>query len=172
LDPWQGLDKVVQAVRAAADRGLPVRLSIVGDGPEASKIRGRVEELGLRERVTTTGRVGPEEMAGYLARSDIGVSAYCGREEFSGLKLLDYKAAGLATIASGRNGKPEVLRDGLTGRIVEPCSQPALDAALVELAGDAALRREMGRRARLEAEEQHSWSATAAKLSSLMEGLV
>ena len=110
-------------------------------------------------------------MAAYLAQADIGVCPYCGRVEYSGLKLLDYKAAGLATIASGANGQPVVLRQGVTGLIVPPCDEEQLSAAIVELCRNHDLRRQMGRTARMEAEEQHSWRNTAQRLDTIFQPL-
>ena len=55
-----------------------------------------VHELGIEEWVVFTGHLSAHQFASHLAGADIGVSPYCGRVEYSGLKLLDYKSAGLA----------------------------------------------------------------------------
>lgn len=83
------------------------------------------------------------------------------------MKLLDYKAVGLAIIASGENGQPSVLEHGSTGWIVPPCDLEALFQALLRLSMDIDLRKRMGRQARIEAEVQHSWCQTATKLQEL-----
>ena len=133
LDPWQGLPAIVSATHAVRAQGVDLRLTIIGDGRDRGAIESAVNELGLRQQVTMAGWLPPAKMAEELAQCEIGVSAYAGRKEFSGLKLLDYKADGLATISSGAGGEPKVLRDGVTGRIVPPGSQSDLTAALLEL---------------------------------------
>ncbi|MDV7397278.1 glycosyltransferase family 4 protein, partial [Arthrospira platensis SPKY1] len=102
------------------------------------------------------------------AQADIGVSPYCGWPEFSGLKILDYKAAGLPTIASGQDGQPVTLRHEETGLIVPPCDGAALQTAIVRLCADAPLRRRLGQTARLEAERQHTWQHTVNRIEQVM----
>ena len=92
------------------------------------------------------------------------MAPYCGWPELSGLKVLDYKAAGLPTIASGRDGHPPTLKHGQTGLIVPPCNTEPLCQAIVQLCADGVLRRRMGQAARLEAESMHGWDETARRL--------
>ena len=80
---------------------------------------------------------------------------------------MDYKAAGLATIASGANGQQVVIKDGQTGVIVPPCDETALAEALLTLSRDHTLRRQMGSLARIEAEREHSWRHTAQRLEAI-----
>jgi glycosyltransferase involved in cell wall biosynthesis len=92
--------------------------------------------------------------------------------EFSGLKLFDYKAAGLATVASGANGQPTTLKHEQTALIVPPCDEDALSAAMIRLAHDAELRRQMGQAARLEAEACHSWRHTAVQITDIFNSTI
>jgi glycosyltransferase involved in cell wall biosynthesis len=83
---------------------VSLRLILVGAGTQREELEPLAAAHGLRPLVRFTGVLQPSEFAPYLRMADIGLSPYCGRVEFSGLKLLDYKAAGLATIASGQAG--------------------------------------------------------------------
>jgi len=87
--------------------------------------------------------------------------------EFSGLKLFDYKAAGLAIIVSGRDGQPATIQHGVTGWIVPPGEDAPLSDAMQRLALDLKLRQEMGRAARLQAETTHGWQHTAMNLERI-----
>jgi glycosyltransferase involved in cell wall biosynthesis len=118
------------------------------------------------------GHLGLPQYAPLLAGADIGVSPYCGWPEFSGLKVLDYKAAGLPTIASGINGHPPTLKTGETGLIVPPCSVEALCDAIVRLCADSPQRRRMGQAARLEAEAMHGWDQTADRLVRIFRAVL
>lgn len=171
FEPWHGLGVLLNAVAKARQQGATIALYLLGAGPERPNLERQIQALQLQEVVTLTGFVDMPTMAGYLAQADIGVCPYCGRVEYSGLKLLDYKAAGLATIASGANGQPVVLQHGVTGLIVPPCDEDGLSTAIVELSRDHELRRQMGRTARAEAEEQHSWRNTAQRLDAIFQPL-
>lgn len=172
FDPWQGVTVLLYAISQVIRRGTLVHLLLLGSGSEMQDARGLAQELGIASHVTFTGRLAGAEYAEKMAQADIGVAPYCGRDEFSGLKLLDYKAAGLATIASGRNGEPAVIIDGKTGRIVPPCDENALCDAIATLCFRVETRKQMGRTARVEAEQFHSWANTAERLNELFTRVV
>lgn len=171
FEAWSGLGVLLKALAGARQQGASLKLCLLGAGPEQAKLARQIQELGLHDVVSMPGFVDIQTMAAHLAQADIGLCPYCGRVEYSGLKLLDYKAAGLATIASGANGQPVVLRHGVTGLIVPPCDEAGLRTALVELCRNDELRRQLGRTARLEAEEQHSWRNTAQRLDAIFQSL-
>jgi glycosyltransferase involved in cell wall biosynthesis len=167
FQPWQGVEILLRALAGEA-RLAHTRLTLIGPteglGVGAQQMAAA---LGLLPRVTFTGALDAESYAPILAHSDIGLAPYCGWPEYSGLKLLDYKAAGLAVIASGRDGRPACLDHGRTGWIVPPCDETALAEALVQLVQDPQLRRQLGQNARIEAEAYHGWDATARRLDAI-----
>ena len=165
--PWHGVPILLRAVAGARAAGAQVRLMLIGSGERAQEARDLTAELGLADSVTFAGHLQPAEYAPLLAAADAGVSPYCGWPEFSGLKVLDYKAAGLPTIASGTGGHPPTVRDGHTGMVVPPCGVEALRDAIVRLCANPSLRRRMGQAARLEAERLHAWEHTAERLEAI-----
>jgi glycosyltransferase involved in cell wall biosynthesis len=166
FQPWQGVDILIRAIQRAVLE-VDLQLWLIGAGAGLVEARRQIEGAHLASRVVFTGNLSAEEFGPLLARSDIGVSAYCGWREYSGLKLLEYKAAGLAIIASGEGDQPRTLRHSETGWLVPPCDEAALTAALIQLANDPGLRRRLGQAAREEAERQHSWSETGRRLTVL-----
>lgn len=169
FEAWHGLGVLLRAVAQARHQGAPVDLTLLGAGPEQAAIEGQIVDYGLEAVVTLAGFVDSQRLAIHLAEADIGLCPYCGRVEYSGLKLLDYKAAGLATIASGIQGQPAVLRHGVTGLIVPPCNETALAQAIVTLSARHEQRRAMGRQARQEAETAHHWRHTAQQLDRIFQ---
>lgn len=172
FEPWHGVTVWLRAMALTRAEGVPIKSVLIGAGSELERIKQLIGELNLDRRVMLTGQLAAPQFAPYLAGADIGVSPYCGRVEYSGLKLLDYKGAGLATIASGENGQPAILEHGRTGWIVPPCDEEALGQALVQLAANTELRRRIGQEARLEAERCHSWRHTAQQLNNVFNQVV
>jgi glycosyltransferase involved in cell wall biosynthesis len=172
FDPWQGTSILIRAVAMGRAQGVPLNLLLIGSGPEREAAEQLVRAHHLTAFVTFTGPLAPSQYARLLARADIGVSPYCGGSEYLGMKLIDYKAAGLAIIASGEHGQPRVIEHGRTGWIVPPCDRDALYDAIVRLVSDAGLRRQMGTAARIEAEQLHGWSRTADQLDALFSRVV
>jgi glycosyltransferase involved in cell wall biosynthesis len=169
FEPWHGVLKLLEAMEGVVAAGANVHLVLIGSGTLQRQIREFIDARGLAPHVTMTGQLPIDQVAARLAHADIGAAPYCGWMEYSGLKLFDYKAAGLAIIASGENGQPDTLSHERTALIVPPCDVQALAAGIVRLAGDEALRRSMGHAGRLEAEEQHSWRHTALQLQGVFE---
>lgn len=167
--PWHGVDKLLRAAAALVRAGTHITVTLIGSGSGEAAARSLTCALGLEDQVTFTGRLAAADYAAVLADSDIGVSPYCGWQEYSGLKIFDYKAAGLACVASGEGGRPSSIRHGRTGWIVPPCSESALAEALALLAADARLRRRLGRAARLEAERRHAWEHSVRQLMQIFE---
>ncbi len=167
FQPWQGIPILLRAFSQAYYQGANIRLVLIGSGSSLSEINQLIDELKINRRITLTGRLRSDEYAPYLAKADIGVAPYCGRFEFSGLKIIDYMAAGLATIASGENGQPAILTHGRTGWIIPPCNHDALCDAIIRLSNDKELTRQIGRAARLEAENKYSWQNTARQLEGI-----
>jgi glycosyltransferase involved in cell wall biosynthesis len=156
LKPWHGIELLCEAFEMlASDQRF--RLLVIGDGPGAAA----VEEVRKRhgDRVTLTGAVPHEEVPRLLRDVDIAVAPYSKLERFyySPLKLLEYMAAGVPTVASAIGQVSELIRDGATGILVPPGDADALRDAIVRLADDSKLRKRIGREAALEAATQHSW---------------
>ncbi|MEM8863885.1 MAG: glycosyltransferase family 4 protein [Chloroflexota bacterium] len=166
---WHGIDVGIKAFAQAVQDRPDMRLYLIGSGPMEPELRKLVDELAIEDKVDFLGHMKPEDMASVLNQCHVGLSPYCGRDEFSGLKLLDYKAAGLATIASGRDGNPEVIQNGETGCIVTPCDEDDLAHALVYLADKRDVCQKMGQKARQEAEDLHSWGYAAKQIDKILK---
>jgi glycosyltransferase involved in cell wall biosynthesis len=172
FDPWQGLGLMLRGIAKALQGGADVCFTVVGSGREELALKAMAQALGLSDRVVFTGHLPIQGLAHCLAEQDVGLCFYTDRAEYSGLKLLDYKAAGLATIAAGEKGQPDVIEHEVTGLIVPPGDEDALCAALLRLWAHPERAWAMGRRARRDAERRHSWMHTAATLSQLFGSLV
>lgn len=170
--PWHGIAILLRAVSRVLADCHKLRVVLIGSGPGMEEAQQLVNDLGLEEIVEFTGSLSAAKYAPILADTDIGVSPYCGWQEYSGLKLFDYKAAGLACIASGENGQPKTLGHAETGWIVPPCDVEALAAALRRMILDPTLRRSLGQAARFEAEAQHGWNHTTDKVEKLLQSVI
>lgn len=166
FEPWHGITVLLQAVSKVIHR-VPVKVLLIGTGSELNSINDMINTLGLNEKVVLTGQLNLDQVSEYLAHADIGIAPYCGRAEYSGLKLLDYKAAGLAIITSGADSQPSIIDHMKTGWVVPPCDPEALSEAIIYLVQEKAVRKSLGKAARLEAEKIHSWQHTAEELGAL-----
>jgi len=170
--PWHGVEILLRAFSRLKKQGVSARLTLIGAGVNFETCQQQAREAGIEAQVNFTGQLPAEKYAPLLASADIGVSPYCGWKEFSGMKLFDYKAAGLAIIASGENGQPDTLAHGRTGWIIPPCDEEALYLALLRFCQDDQLRRAVGQAARIDAESYHSWDHTAIEIEKVFKTLM
>ncbi len=121
-----------------------VRLVLVGEGPERSRLEQLVESGGLASHVVLHGR----EPDARQLNTAFDVVALTSRSEGLPNAMLEAAAAGRPVVATDVGGMREVVLDGVTGLLVPSGDRPALARALVRLADDPALRCQMGRAAR------------------------
>lgn len=124
--------------------GHPVRLTLVGDGPERHRLQRAADGLGLAEAVTFAGRVVPAAplIAGHR------VYVHASRMESFGLALVEAMACGRPVFAPAVGATAELLRDGREGRLWDLEDPDGAAGALVELFADATLERRLGAGAR------------------------
>ena len=91
--------------------------------------------------------------------------------ESFGLVALEAQACGRPVVASGVSGLRSVVRDEVSGYLIDD-HDPAIYAERIgRLLADPELAQQMGRRGRLLA-QRFSWTRTADRLGSLFEGAI
>jgi glycosyltransferase involved in cell wall biosynthesis len=140
---------LVEAMALLRPRAPEARLVVCGEGPLRGALEARVRERGLGDRVVFAG------FRRDLDRLLPAFSVFCLSSHLEGLgtSLLDAMAFGLPIVATAAGGIPEVVQDGVNGRLAPPREPAALAAALAAVLGDDERRRgygEAGRRLFLE----------------------
>lgn len=164
LRPWHGLALLAEAFALLRRRGPESRLLVVGDGPGRADLERDLERRGALEATRFVGRVPAAEVADWLGRAQVGVAPYSKSADFyfSPLKVFEYMAAGLPTVATAVGQLRQLIADGADGLLCPPGDAAAFAAALDRLRLDPALGRELGARARETALREHTWDAVVA----------
>jgi 2-deoxystreptamine N-acetyl-D-glucosaminyltransferase/2-deoxystreptamine glucosyltransferase len=145
----------VDAVLAHALMGPGVSLVVVGDGPLRAAVEAAVADSPARHRVHLVGLVPHERVPAYLQHADAFVLP--AQYEELGSVLVEAMAAGLPVVANDVGGIPDLVTDGVTGRLVERGDLPALAKALDESLADPST----AIAARAHVERQYAWPALA-----------
>jgi glycosyltransferase involved in cell wall biosynthesis len=121
------------AVRALAGlRDVNGRFVIAGDGPEKATLTGPAAELGLADRVESTGEIRPAESASWSSRAAVMLFPALRPEPF-GLVGAEALAYGKPIVAFAGGAVDEWLWPGETGLRVAAHTPAALGAAIREL---------------------------------------
>ena len=168
LGPTKGLAVLIDAVGRLVRAGRAVALTVLGEGPLRATLEAQVQALGLRRVVRLAGTASREEVRRTLARATLFalpcVVVGAGRHDGLPVALLEAMATGLAVVTTPVGGIPEVVRDGVTGRLVTPGDAEALARALAELLDDPAGRVRLGTAARMQMAADFSRERAAARL--------
>lgn len=160
-----GVSKLLEAFRTVASVHPQWRLAIIGDGPFRARLETESMKSGLGGKVSFLGLV--ENVFPEMARAD--VYAHISMQEGLPLSLLNAMALGKPVLATSVGGMPEVVADGVTGRLVPP-STNAIASGLEELIADATLRKRLGEAARKWVVNHLTWDDVAARHLALVRG--
>lgn len=161
--PVKGLRILLEALK---DVKTPVRLTIVGDGPDRAILERAAAPLGGRVRFT--GYLSQAQVAETLAATHVVVLPSFA--EGVPVMLMEAMASSLPVIATQVAGTSELVEEGVSGRLVSPGNAAALTQAIDALAADPDLRQRMGEKGRAKVCAEFDGSAEARRLAAFFAG--
>jgi glycosyltransferase involved in cell wall biosynthesis len=150
LVPKKGMRVLLPALAALPRTAW--RYDHVGGGPLLAQLQAEAERLGIADRITWHGALPEDRVLEAYRTADLFVlaSRIAPDGDRDGLPnvLLEAGAMELAVVASGVAAVPELIEDGVNGRLVPPDDPAALAGALARLIADPAARLRLGWAAR------------------------
>jgi len=138
---------------------------LVGDGPDAGRLRALAGELGVGDRVHLTGHLSDDAIADAYATADlyVGLSRVDNaiNAEGFGISFVEAAASGTPSLAGDSGGVRSAVRHGETGLVVDASDAQAVAAALGTLLTDDACTARMGAAARDAVERHYNWDRVA-----------
>lgn len=168
LDSVKDLPTLVAAFQIVLSSHPSAKLVLIGDGPERSRLEKAIMAEGLRDCVALAGY--RADARALLAALDVYVN--CSIFEGVSLTILEAMAAGVPVIATRVGGTPEVVQDGVTGRLV-PARQPVVLAeTLKAVLTDTARAHSIATCGRAQVEERFSLARMVRTYAAIYEGRV
>jgi starch synthase len=177
-------------LRAAALLPPEVQLVLCAGAPDTPEILAEVRDGVAALQQLRSGVVWIDRLLSQVELSAVLTSAttfVCPSiYEPLGIVNLEAMACGAPVVGTATGGIPEVVEDGVTGRLV-PIDQAQdgtgtpidpdrfvadLAAALIEVLGDPAMARRMGEAGRRRAETLFSWDSIAARTKEIYSALI
>lgn len=158
----------VAAAEGALRADPRLRFFIAGDGELRPEVEREIAERRLGDRVRLLGW--RQDAPDVLAAMDLFLLT----SRFEGLPraVLQAMAAGVPVVATAVGGTPEVVRDGVTGRLVPPGDPSAAARAVAELAADPAGRARCAAAAATRLGDEFDIRGMVAALDRLYLGLL
>jgi colanic acid/amylovoran biosynthesis glycosyltransferase len=158
LVPQKGLDYLVTALSHLDRDGVRFRALIFGEGSERARLDAMVKQFGLESKIDFIGILPHREVVTLLGSADMFVmpSISAKNRFIDGLPnvVAEAMACGAVVIASRLSGIPELIEDGVEGKLVPSEDSEAIAEALKELAAHPDRMRDIARCARARVEAQ------------------
>lgn len=161
-------DVLVRCFAEAHKKNSTLRLVLVGNGPLYDDLQALIDSLGIGGVVKLMGYV-PDVLPYYQHVMDINVLA--SSNEGLGISVIEASACELPSIVTDCTGLREVVDDRVTGYTFDMDDSSQLMEAIVRLANDPALRKNMGLAAREKAEKLFSLEEYKSAIVRQVENL-
>src|SRR3989344_9498339 len=139
-----------------------------GDGPQRKNIEERISELGIGNNVKLLGL--RNDIPEILKTIDLFVLPTL--QEALGTSFIEAMAMGKPVVGTKAGGVPEVVKDGISGILVEPENPAALAGAIISLLRNRERMRQMGDAGRKIVEENYSIDVMVKRLYDFYNFLV
>lgn len=168
LDPSKGQWHLIPMMQIVRQRLPDARLIIAGDGSVRGRLERDIAASGQGDAIRLLGmRLDVDEL---LSASDLLVLA--SEREAVGLPLLEAMRLGKPVVATRIGGVPEIVEDGVTGRLAPPADPEALAAAVVEVLTTPGAAERMGAAGRRLVAERFDAADSARRLAAVYRSLV
>ncbi len=181
LERLKGVEVAIRALALLRDRqhddlrllvlGEDARHGLINDGEESEKerLKAVTSSIGVRDRVDFLGTVAHHELPYFYGASDVCIMP--SYSESFGLVALEAQACGRPVVGSAASGLRSVVRDGISGYLLDSHDPAVYAARIGRLLAEQELADQMGREGRLLA-QGFSWTRTADRLQDLFERVV
>lgn len=146
LVPWKGFKMLIKIMPQLIPSNQFLRLVIVGDGPDLNKLKSMIKNFKLEKKVFLVGRKSKDELANYLAASDLFI-LNTGYEGFSH-QILEAMIAGVPIITTDVGGNKEIIRHGENAFVVNYNDEFDLVEAVKMLWGSEERKRRLAHQGR------------------------
>jgi phosphatidyl-myo-inositol dimannoside synthase len=166
---YKGMDTLILAMPRLLLRWPDLQLVMVGAGDDRDWLVNLAQDSGVQSHVHfLSGLTYPEISACYAAAE---VFALPSRGEGFGFVYLEAMARGKPVIGGAHGGAPEVIRDGVTGYVVQHGDAVQLATSIDALLANPELAQQMGARGRERVEKEFRFTVFAKAFKKILREL-
>lgn len=152
FDPIKDFSSAIEVMRYLVQAKPDLKLYLLGDGEDREILENKVKELHLEENVIMPGFVSAEEVAKYLAKSDVFVMTSI--KECFPMVILEAYDAGLPVVAFDvLTGPRELVVDNMTGYLIENRSPEQMAEKILDILNNKEKLKEMSANSLVEAKK-------------------
>jgi hypothetical protein len=168
--PKKGFDILIKAFALVKNRFPDLKLFLVGDGPERSRLEAICGDLGLKESVLFCGLMENKDVPKILMSCEFFVLP--SRKEPFGIVILEAMATKKAVIAMDVGGVPEIVQDRKNGLLVKNHTPEALADSIVYLLKNPEFASKLGENGRKLVESGYTWEIIADRYLKVYQSVL
>lgn len=176
LVPKKGMDVLVKAFAKVRKKYPDARLTIVGDGPERSRLKKLSRKYGLKRRIRWKGELPHRRVRKQLRKAHIFVlasrTARDGDMEGLPNSIVEAMAAGVPVVSTRHAGIPELVRHGRTGLTARENSVSDLARQIKNMIKRKNRWKRWTRAARAAVAREHDIRRQARKVERIYAGII
>lgn len=165
----KGVDDLLRAFARVSERRPDALLLVVGEGSESERLTAYARAICRDNSVVLAGSVPHEDVGVYLSSAD--VFALPSALEGFPMSVAEAMAVGLPIVCCGVGVLPDIVRDGINGRLVRFGDVDGLAEVLGDLLDNPHIAQQMGRRSKAWA-RRHSWHDVAERFAEICNEVV
>ncbi|HEX3375934.1 MAG TPA: glycosyltransferase family 4 protein [Candidatus Acidoferrales bacterium] len=169
-EKYKGADTLISALPRFLKNAPDASLVLVGDGDDRPRLEQLARDFGISERAHFLHRLTPEELFACYANCEI--FALPSRGEGFGLVFLEAMAHAKPVIGGAHGGIPDIIEDGVTGRLVPHGDAERLAQALEALLSNPGEAKEMGARGKDRVAQKFSFAQFESQFGTIMSRLL
>ncbi len=154
LEPIYDIPTAIRAFAAILPAFPGAHLTVAGSGPDLSRLRVLVSELGLSDQVAFSGRIDNAAIPALYAQADCLLNA--STVDNMPISILEAFASGVPVVSTSAGGIPDLVEHGVSGLLVPIGDHQAMARELLRVLQDASLAASL-RQAGLRQAQKYAW---------------
>ena len=175
LNEQKGVEYLIKAIQKVKNIENSIKLLVIGGGDYKIKLKGIVDELGLKDYVEFLGPKAQKEIVDYYNLADVfvlpSVTSKIGTEAL-GLVLVEAMSCGTCVIGSSSGGIKEVISDGNNGLIFKEKDSDDIFEKIIRVLKDKKLNKKLRKNGIQYARAAFDWEIISEKFLKIYGGLI
>jgi glycosyltransferase involved in cell wall biosynthesis len=165
LSKEKGLSYLIQALTELSSEKVPIKLIVLGDGPQRESLISLAKRNGVEERIIFLGFKNNIEEWVHVSDCIIMPSL----TEGTPMALLEAMSMGLPVIATSVGGVPNIIKHYCNGILVQPGNYQAISKEIKNIINNQQLREKIGLSAKKTIKEKFDFHVWCRKVENLYE---
>jgi glycosyltransferase involved in cell wall biosynthesis len=162
----KGIDVLLRAMAQLGQApGMPVQVTLVGEGALAGELAGLAKSLAIADAVTFAGRIERHRLAAIYGKAD--VLCVPSRSEALPTVAMEAMLCSVPVVGSNTGGIPMLVEDGATGYLAAPGDPTSLAEGLRKAAASREHLAALGARGLAKLHRSFGWPEVARQLRGL-----